>query len=287
LVKISVIIPIYNSEKYIEKCINSIVNQTLKDIEIICVNDGSTDNTENILNDFAQKDSRIKILNQENQGQGAARNYGLSIATGEYVGYVDADDYIELNYFETLYNTAKKYNSEIAVASILKHKKFYDKYNVFYKNEKVASSIAEKIKLCGDVKKNFFYAWNKIYKRELLIKNEINFPQGQIYEDVMFAIKALYYSKSLVSSVGTKYHYVEHKTSTIKRKDSSGKKQQDLIKAYSQLQIFCKKLNISLPERLNYHTIFYRNPFVKTYKGEYKEKNVLLGLFVLNKKEKV
>jgi glycosyltransferase involved in cell wall biosynthesis len=263
------------------------MNQTLKDIEIICVNDGSTDGSENILKDFAQKDNRIKILNQDNQGQGAARNYGLTIATGEYVGYVDADDYIELNYFETLYNTAKKYNSDIAVASILKHKKSYNKYNVFYKKEGIANSIDEKIKLCGDVKKFFFYAWNKIYKRELLIKNEIEFSRGQVYEDVMFAIKALYYSNRVVAVAGTQYHYVEHKTSTVKKKDISGKKQQDLIKAYSQLQIFCKKLNISLPERLNYHTIFYRNPFVKSYIGKYKEKDVLLGLFEINKKEKI
>ena len=89
--KISVIIPVYNVEKYLAECLTSVVNQTFKDIEIICVNDGSTDNSPKILKEFAQKDSRIKIINQENQGLSAARNTGLDVATGEYVSFIDSD----------------------------------------------------------------------------------------------------------------------------------------------------------------------------------------------------
>ena len=101
-VKVSVIVPVYNTEKYLQKCLDSLINQTLKDIEIICINDGSTDNSENIIRMFAKEDSRIKLINQENKKQGAARNAGMKIATGEYIGFVDSDDYVDLNYFERL-----------------------------------------------------------------------------------------------------------------------------------------------------------------------------------------
>ena len=115
--KVSVIVPVYNTEKYLEKCLNSLINQTLHDIEVICVNDGSTDNSLNILNQYAQKDNRIKIINQENKMQGAARNAGTQIAAGEYIGFVDSDDWIDLDYFEKLYNAATKYNLDIALAT--------------------------------------------------------------------------------------------------------------------------------------------------------------------------
>ena len=96
--KVSIIVPVYNIEKYLAKCLDSLINQTLEDIEIICVNDGSTDNSAEILNEYAQKDCRIKIINQDNAGLSAARNTGINAANGEYIGYVDSDDWIDLNF---------------------------------------------------------------------------------------------------------------------------------------------------------------------------------------------
>ena len=115
--KISIIVPFYNTEKYIERCLTSLVNQTVSDIEIVCINDGSNDNSLEIVKTFANKDLRIKILEQENLKQGAARNNGTKIAVGEYIGFVDSDDWVDLDYFEKLYNAAKKYNSDIALAT--------------------------------------------------------------------------------------------------------------------------------------------------------------------------
>ena len=106
-VKVSVIVPVYNVEKYLKDCLDSVVNQTLEDIEIICVNDGSTDNSLAILEEYAEKDSRIKIITQENKGLGGARNTGLYHANGEYISFIDSDDWIELNTFEELYNMSK------------------------------------------------------------------------------------------------------------------------------------------------------------------------------------
>ena len=104
-IKVSVIVPVYNCEKYLKKCLDSLVNQTLKDIEIICVNDGSTDNSGRILEEYT--DSRIKIITKENGGLSSARNAGIAVAKGEYLGFVDSDDWVDLDFYEKLYNTAK------------------------------------------------------------------------------------------------------------------------------------------------------------------------------------
>ena len=124
-IKVSVIVPVYNVEKYLRECLNFLVNQTLKEIEIICINDGSEDSSLEILNEYASKDSRFVIINQENSGQSVARNKGLDIAKGEYIGFVDSDDWVDLNFFENLYSEAVKNNSDIAAASI--RKVIYDK----------------------------------------------------------------------------------------------------------------------------------------------------------------
>ena len=115
--KVSVIIPVYNVEPYLEKCLDSLINQTLKDIEIICINDCSTDNSLNILEQFKNKDERIKLINlKENKGAAAARNEGLKIAKGEYLGFVDPDDYVDLNFYEELYKKAKQDDADIVKA---------------------------------------------------------------------------------------------------------------------------------------------------------------------------
>lgn len=145
--KISVIIPVYNVENYLRECLDSIINQTFKDIEIICVDDCSTDNSLDILNEYAQKDNRIKVFEQkENSGQGAARNFGISIAQGEYITFVDPDDYIESTMYEKMYNQAKTLNSEIVMCDVQKffetsgNIKLYNafkKYKNVYENEPV------------------------------------------------------------------------------------------------------------------------------------------------------
>ena len=125
---VSVIIPAYNVEKYIAKCLDSLINQSLKDIEIIIIDDGSTDKTPFIIKDYANQDKRIKVIAQTNQKQGAARNRGLEAASGEYIGFVDADDWVDLNYFEKLYETAKNiipilHLQQISESAVKKQKK--------------------------------------------------------------------------------------------------------------------------------------------------------------------
>ena len=112
-VKVSVLVPIYNVEEFLPECLDSLVNQTLRDIEIICINDGSTDNSLNIIKKYASKDNRIKIIDKKNTGYGDSMNQGLKKAMGEYVGIVESDDFIERDAFEIMYNLAKKKNVEV------------------------------------------------------------------------------------------------------------------------------------------------------------------------------
>lgn len=281
MTKLSIIVPVYNVEKYLPKCLESLIKQTLKDIEIICVNDGSMDNSLAILKEFASKDSRIRIIDNQHQGVAKTRNTGIEQSTGEYIGFVDSDDYIDIDFFEKLYNSATKSNSDIAIASILKHKNFFNIYNAKYTKEETAITIQDKIKLCEDKKHFFFYAWNKIYHSGFIKENNIKFSEGQIYEDVMFAIKALYYSNKIISVYGTKYHYIEHENSLTKYKDKTGEKEQDLVKAYSELQEFCNSKNIEIPERLNYYTKENFGFILNLYEGKYQKKIQFLNLFTV------
>lgn len=281
MTKLSIIVPVYNVEKYLPKCLESLIKQTLKDIEIICVNDGSIDNSLAILKEFASRDSRIRIIDNQHQGVAKTRNTGIEQSTGEYIGFVDSDDYIDIDFFEKLYNSATKSNSDIAIASILKHKNFFNIYNAKYTKEEIAITIQDKIKLCEDKKHFFFYAWNKIYHSGFIKENNIKFSEGQIYEDVMFAIKALYYSNKIISVYGTKYHYIEHENSLTKYKDKTGEKEQDLVKAYSELQEFCNSKNIEIPERLNYYTKENFGFILNLYKGKYQSKIQLFNIFTI------
>lgn len=281
MTKLSIIVPVYNVEKYLPKCLESLIKQTLKDIEIICVNDGSMDNSLAILKEFASRDSRIRIIDNQHQGVAKTRNTGIEQSTGEYIGFVDSDDYIDIDFFEKLYNSATKSNSDIAIASILKHKNFFNIYNAKYTKEETAITIQDKIKLCEDKKHFFFYAWNKIYHSGFIKENNIKFSEGQIYEDVMFAIKALYYSNKIISVYGTKYHYIEHENSLTKYKDKTGEKEHDLIKAYSDLQEFCNSKNIEISERLNYYTKENFGFILNLYKGKYQSKIQLFNIFTI------
>ena len=116
--KISIIIPVYNTEEYLRECLDSVIEQTLKDIEIILVDDGSTDNSGKICDEYREKDTRITVIHQENRGQGKARNEALKISNGEYIGFIDSDDWIDLDFYEKLYNAASEKESEVTVARI-------------------------------------------------------------------------------------------------------------------------------------------------------------------------
>ncbi len=203
--KISVIIPVYNVEKYIAKCLDSICNQSLKDIEIICINDCSTDNSLAILKDYASKDARIKIIDfKENKGVSIARNAGLKIAQGDYIGFVDSDDFVDLDFYESLYNKAIEDNADIIKAGCLMY---------MTSTDAILSDLNYKIQLST---KYFFTHewWSAIYSKKMLIDNAINFPEECTHsEDIVFLNKCVLKASKLSLVDDVYYHYIRREDS--------------------------------------------------------------------------
>lgn len=215
MVKISIIIPVYNVEKYLRQCLDSLIGQTLKDIEIICVNDGSKDNSLEILREYKNKDSRIVIIDQINQGVSVARNNALKIAKGEYIGFVDSDDWVDADFFEKLYYSAIKNDCDIAVGGIAWNfaSGELDFVDLQFKKSKIFNKTPDKYKITRVAKAA--YIWNKIYKKELFEKLKLEFEPGICYEDMMFSHIILHESEKLVTVPNTFYHYRSNPLSLV------------------------------------------------------------------------
>ena len=197
-IKISVIIPVYNVENYLRQCLDSIINQTLKEIEIICINDGSTDSSKQILEEYALKDERIKIINQKNKGVSAARNTGIDAATGEYIGFVDSDDWVKLDAYEKLYNKITREDVDIV----------FSRYNYVFEDGRIEHN-PNHFKELDEIKINSIdenlellkispSIWTKIFKKSFILDNKIRFPEGVLAEDLFFIVQYLLKANGIV-----------------------------------------------------------------------------------------
>ena len=208
--KVSIIVPVYNAEEFLEDCIKSIIYQSLEDIEVICINDGSSDNSLDILNNFQEKDNRIKIFSQENSGPAAARNLGLEKSSGEYILFVDGDDWIEPDMCEKLYEHAIHNNSDLILFDATEHKlnnefrnRIYFPHNSFkedYANFTFDYKYNKKLVL-----NYFLVVWSKMYKRDF-VKN-IRFPNFPIFEDIQFHVESMLLAKKISYFPELFYHY--------------------------------------------------------------------------------
>jgi len=242
MIKVSVIVPVYNAEKYLRKCLDTLVNQTLQDIEFICINDGSTDNSLIILEKYAKKDSRIKIINQSNKGIATTRNIGLENATGEYIGFVDSDDWVDENFFEKMYESAKTADADIAACSICRVGKLIRKYRLKIDKRGEYTGIQEKLAIVNMPK--YSYLWNKIYKRISLLESGIKFADGHVYEDLDWNIRVFYYLQKLVTVPDVKYYYRRNVSSIVLKHGAN--KDKDLIWAQKRMIEFAKENGIEL-----------------------------------------
>ncbi len=204
MVKVSIIIPIYNSEKYIEKCLNSIIKQTLKDIEIILVNDGSTDKSLSILKSYAKKDKRIKLIDKENGGLASARNAGINASCGKYIYFIDSDDFIEINALEILYNKMEDSNLDTLffdATSIFGNEnlaKANSSFNNYYTRQHSYDGVysgQELFKLFSENKEYRTSACLQINRTSFLKKHNINFLEGIIHEDEYFTLLVCIFSQ--------------------------------------------------------------------------------------------
>lgn len=223
---ISIVVPIYNVKEYLDACIKSIINQTYKNIEIILVDDGSTDGCADLCDEYKKFDSRIRVIHKENGGLSDARNTGLEVANGVYIVFIDSDDYVNVNMVKELYDTIIKTNSDI---SICKFKRVKSEIIDIYENKENKSleilsgkKVIEEV-YGGNGEEISFVAWNKMYKKDLFYDKEIRYPKGRIYEDTFTTYKLLYYSKAIAIIDKYLYYYRVREGSIINTNITKGR----------------------------------------------------------------
>lgn len=249
--KISIIVPVYNVEKYVKKCLESISNQTYKNIEIIIVNDGATDSSESICKEFVESEDRAKLYTKENGGLSSARNHGVKFSTGKYVLFIDSDDYIDEGMVEELYTNIKKEEADVSVCGVI---------NVY--SDRQAPQCSEELYFCCEKEeflKEYFIGQkipgticNKLISYE--IAKNISFPVGKIYEDAFYHFELIKYAKKYVVTTKSYYHYF-HRENSITTKPYTIKNM-DCIEIYSKFYEYIKE---EIPSLLDY--AFFRKSY--------------------------
>lgn len=267
---ISIIVPVYNVEKYLKKCVDSILNQTYRNIEIILVDDGSPDNCPTICDSYAKKDKRIRVIHKKNGGLVNARKSGLEIAQGEYIGFVDGDDWIEPEMYELFADMIKKYspdmvlsdfyydnNTELSNSEQLFDKEYYDKTAL----EKL---VYPKMLFGGTYYKFGINpcCWSKIYKKELIIKN-LPLVDGRIKmgEDAAFTYPCLLDAKSVAAIKKPSYHYILNPESMTKSYDENLK--EIIFLPYERIKEKCREVEIDLGNQPDYYLIYLSNFLIR------------------------
>lgn len=237
---VSIIVPIYKVEEYLDKCVESLINQTYQNIEIILVDDGSPDNCPMLCDEWAKKDSRINVIHKENGGLSDARNYGIDAAKGDYIVFVDSDDYTEENMIENLFNSLKKEEADIAICNF-----YIEDENT--NEQTIANNLDSKIFSCtGEEKYKYLFdweystqtvvAWNKLYKINLFEK--IRYPKGKLHEDEYIICELLKNANKVVYNLQPFYHYIKRDNSIT---STFNLKRFDIIEALEKRISFFQK----------------------------------------------
>ena len=271
--KVSVIVPFYNVEGYIEKCLDTLVNQTLEDIEIILVNDGSKDNSILIAKKFLEKyPKKIVYLEKENGGLSDARNFGIPYAKGEYIAFLDSDDYVEKNMYEEMYNLAKKENSDMVQCN------FYWEY--IDKNKKKIGDMQKYSNKKELITKGRVEAWNKLIKREILENEEIRFPKGLRYEDVEFTYKLAPYLEK-VSFIDKPFiHYIQRQNSIS---NSQNERTAEIFDILDNVIKYYKEKNIYEEYKNELEYIYVKTVFCRSLLRMTKIENVEIRRKIIRK----
>lgn len=277
--EISIIVPIYNVEKYIFKCLESIVNQSFTDFEVILVDDGSTDNSSIICNKFVTEDSRFKYFYKNNGGLSDARNYGLNYAKGKYVVFIDSDDFIEKKYLEILYKEIKGTCSDICICSFYTVDSQGNKLRTIgvSDNESVTGKelIRNHFKKGGNVAD--IVAWNKIYLRKIF--NTIRYPYGRYFEDEFIFVPLFWQAKRVTCINIPLYDYVQRKGSIIQTKFSKKKLEDNLTFRKERMHFFKNRdaelYKISIQDFKNYIIDLMRNNEITLTRNEMLELQII------------
>lgn len=202
---ISVIIPVYNSADLLTRCLNYLINQTYNKLEIIIIDDGSTDNTPGVCRDFAKRDARIKFLRQKNSGPANARNNGLGKATGEYVHFHDADDFVEQDYYEKMVAALNQSHADIICGEVEEIGYFFPKFDRVH----ICTTLEEKLSIPRTYM--FNVVWRYLYRRDFLVQHNLQYPKNMfVGEDTMFMMYATYYANTIATAPGAVYHCISN-----------------------------------------------------------------------------
>lgn len=228
-IELSIIVPVFNAEKTISSCLKSILTQNYQRFEVICINDGSSDDSLKVLEALARSDIRVVVLSKENGGMSSARNAGLDIARGRYIGFVDSDDYIEPEMFEALLELIKKDNVDFVGCGTNVIYRSWSDLRKRDENYFKINSIRGKELISGDFANLNVCVWNKVFKAELIQKYRIRFPIGLWYEDAAFVWCYLALSKTMSLTESKLYNYVRYETSIMGKTFSKSKRALDHI----------------------------------------------------------
>ena len=280
MVKISIIVPVYNTAKYLDKCIQTLINQTLENIEIIFIDDGSEDNSVEILKNYAKKDKRIRILKQNHKRQGAARNYGLSIAQGEYIGFVDSDDWVKLDMFEKLYYQAKETDSDIVMCSMNTFEdgtnkiivNTYNTLDIF--NQKFFENTFTPQDTLNFIFNISVSPYNKIYRKSLIDKNNIKFPENIYFEDNAFFFQSWLNAKKISLLNQKLYQYRKSTASTTK----NDKNKLDIFKTLDLTKNILEENNYY--NRLKTDYLRYKSASLQYWFGSIQNKRIKFLFFI-------
>lgn len=258
--KISVIVPIYNVEEYLERCIKTIINQTYKDLEIILVDDGSTDSSGKICDNYAKKDNRIVVIHKKNGGLSDARNAGIDKSTGKYLYFIDSDDYIELNMLEDLYHNCVDNSCEIAISN-----KFieYDEKNFYEQKSILADKVADSIEALELLLLSDPAIWNKLFLKDLF--NNIRFPKGKLYEDIITTPFLFEKAKRVYFNSNSYYHYIQRNNSIVHKKFSL-KKMDYAYNAKELYNLILKKYDTLIEQANAYYILVLTTSLTDIYK---------------------
>lgn len=260
---VSIIVPIYNVEKYLVECIKSLINQTYRNLEIILINDGSIDDSVKICEQYIEQDNRIILINKKNGGSASAKNEGLKVAKGDYITFVDSDDFIESDMIEYMVNTIKKYNADIVQCSFTN---LYKNTEKFKQDTIVEQKISSKDFLELFLTKwDSSLFWNKLFKREVI--ENVFFKEGRCIDDEFFTYKCVINSKSIVTSNKIVYNYRMRRSGVMKSESSQKQILKDridyLYERYELVTHIYEDLDdIFLENLLTYYLIISRNYFI-------------------------
>ena len=279
---ISVVIPLYNVDRYLSRCLDSVVAQTYKNLEILLIDDGSTDRGPSICDEYATKDSRIVVVHKENGGLSDARNKGIDKMTGAYVTFIDSDDYVDEDYVETLYNMIAEDNTKLSICS---HRVLYDTGKIIEKATGERSVLDSKTVL-----ERILYdegidlsSWAKLYSSELFM--DVRFPVGRVFEDSATTYKLVDLCDRVSLNSVSKYNYMIRSNSISTSKFTS--KKMDLITATDEMTAYIAgkfpDLQKACDRRLMYAYLSTLSQLVKD-KSKHKEESVLMNYINSNKK---